>query len=130
LHDADRTPRRWVSTRPFGDATTLIALDLAAGDRLVLLTSSSVWRVQRDRYRRDPRSTDVTDRSSVSIDDALQDGEWHPHVGAWWAVDRHGVRLRLLPAGRPAGSFGILTGDIERVESGSLDQPDGAPPTS
>jgi hypothetical protein len=116
--DADRTPAAAVPGRPCGRPMSLIALDLAAGDALVALTANSVWRIERDRYRRGPRSADRAARHPASVDDALDDGRWHPHTGGWWAVDAHGVRLRLLPAGRPAGSFGILTGDIGCVRRG------------
>jgi hypothetical protein len=43
------------------------------------------------------------------------DGEWHHHVGVWKLTDSHGVRYRILPAGRPEGAMGIHTGDVITV---------------
>lgn len=54
LHDADRTAPASVSSCLFGDAVTLIALELAAGDRLLIFTSSSGHARTRSPTRRRP----------------------------------------------------------------------------
>lgn len=75
-----------------------------------VMTANSVWVVEDTRYMRTPR-TQRPARTPLSIDNALDRGEWHDHEGAW--VDDN--RLRILPAGRHEGAQGIISSDIENI---------------
>ena len=93
-------------------------IEIAVGLRVT--TPSSIWLIRPDRYCRLPRHGEQP-RSAAS--DALTDGDWHEHVGAWVFIDPIDQlpHVRLLPADRPAGSRGIHTGAVEAVERQSSD---------
>jgi len=85
---------------------------------LRVVTASSVWLVQSERYARFPRA-EAPRPLQTSVDDALEDAVWHEHVGLWRLTNSDGTeQIRILPAGRPPGSYGIATGVIE-AEVGS-----------
>ena len=78
-------------------------------DRGVVVTASSTWTFDGNgRYRRTPRRTPTGASCTGS---SLEYGAWHELVRASF-VEGAGMRVRILPAGRPDGSFGILTGEV------------------
>lgn len=77
---------------------------------LRVVTANSIWLIRETRYLRLPR-TEALRPAGASA--ALADGRWHEHEGVWLSTDVFGTRLRIFPAGRPPGSLGIYTGDIE-----------------
>lgn len=81
---------------------------------LHITTENSVWLIDGDGYQRLPRE-ERSRRADVSIDGALDDVTWHEHDGVWLRAEDDGHRLRILPAGRSAGSGGIVTGPIVRA---------------
>lgn len=89
------------------------SIELAA--ELRVTTPSSIWLIRQDRYCRLPRHAE---QPRWAASDALTDGDWHEHVGAWVFIDPIDQlpHVRLLPGGRPAGSRGIHTGAVEAVE--------------
>lgn len=93
---------------------------LAIDDEVRLVTISSVWLLRPTSYCRLPR----TEHPRAARTPALRDGIWHPHIGAWVENDPNYPlpRVRILPAGRPPGSFGIHTGDIHDSQP-ALPQP-------
>lgn len=88
-----------------------------------ITTPASVWLIRPHAYARFPRHAEQP-RSVPS--EALTDGDWHEHVGAWWFIDPLDgvVHIRLLPAGRPQGARGVATGAVEIVESRSARRPE------
>lgn len=97
-----------------------IPLEIDAELRVV--TENSIWLVRADSYCRMPR-VEAPRRPSTA---ALADGTWHDHVGAWLVFDGPGLCIRLLPADRPPGSAGILTGAIITCEPAWRGQPSSA----
>lgn len=89
---------------------------------LRITTPSSIWLIRPAVYVRLPRHAEQP-RSVPS--EALTDGDWHEHVGAWWFIDPLDglVHIRLLPAGRPDGARGIHTGVVEIVEASTARLP-------
>lgn len=77
--------------------------------RLRVVTESSVWLVEPDRYLRMPKSEEPRWPAGV---EALDDLVWHEHVGVWLYTDVFGAHLGLMPAGRPEGSSGVHSGVI------------------
>lgn len=96
--------------------TTPNELVLEIDGELRVTTPSSIWLIRPTAYARLPRHAEQP-RSAPS--EALTDGDWHDHVGAWWFVDPLDglVHIRLLPAGRPDGARGIHTGVVESVRA-------------
>lgn len=90
---------------------TMTEVRLDINGQLRVETEASIWLVTADRYCRLPRLEGPRERAE-SLDGALDDAVWHPHVGVWYCADDRGSWLRILPAGRPVGSHGIKTGDI------------------
>lgn len=88
-------------------------LIIGGEDRGVVVTASSTWTFDGNgHYRRTPRRTPhLTCGGVVSAGTSLEYGAWHEFVCASF-VHGDGMRVRILPAGRPDGSFGILTGDV------------------
>lgn len=84
---------------------------LVVDGTLRVVTESSVWLVTAERYCRLPR-TEAPRRVQRSEDGALYDGPWRDHVGVWTVTEGDERWLRILPAGRPQGSYGIVTGTI------------------
>ena len=78
--------------------------------QLRVVTANSIWLIREARYLRLPR-TEAPRPPAASA--ALADGCWHEHEGVWLSTEVLGTRLRILPAGRPPGSHGIYTGNIE-----------------
>lgn len=86
---------------------------LEVGDELRVITERSIWIIQDGRYARFPR-VEAPRPTTTSIDDAVDDAVWHDHVGLWRLTNSDGTQqIRILPAGRPEGSYGIATGVIE-----------------
>ena len=77
---------------------------------LRIVTDQSVWLIRPDRYMRLPRSGRPR---QPPRSEALVDATWHHHVGVRRVTDSFGTRYRILPAGRPPGSGGIYTGDVD-----------------
>ena len=78
------------------------------------ITGASVWIVQPSRYLRLPRSE--APRPPIDdLDGATTDALWHEHRGVWQQRDWDGHRLRIVPIGRPADAYGIITGTIEHI---------------
>ena len=112
---------------PAGDATVpgsvepviiepgLVEQVVVVGTVVSVETDASVWLIGPTSYCRSPRITGIRP-ATPSVDDALVDASWHDHVGVW-AHLRDGVveRYRILPAGRPVGSVGILTGVLATI---------------
>lgn len=82
------------------------------GVELRVVTHASIWIIRCDAYLRLPRTEGPRPAPRSA---ALIDGKWHRHVGVWKMTDSHGVRYRILPAGRPPGAAGIHTGDVVAV---------------
>lgn len=79
---------------------------------LRIVTAQSVWLIRPDRYMRLPRREGPRPHPNSK---ALSDAQWHPHLGVWKVTDPIGTRYRILPAGRPPGSAGIHTGDVDHT---------------
>lgn len=91
----------------------MVPVPLTIDGEVRVVTAHSVWLVRADAYCRLPRAEAPRPASST----ALIDGIWHAHEGAWLVTDDAlGPCLRLLPAGRPHGASGILTGAILTCE--------------
>lgn len=100
------------------DQETEEPLELEEGDEVVLESESSIWRIKSDSYHRSPREDPLFlfQRETVLAElSDLKDHEWHPHEGVWANQTPLGYRLRIMPAGRPEGSVGIVTGIITGV---------------
>ena len=78
---------------------------------LVARSENSMWIVRPDTYCRMPL-IEGAQLQEPSLDDALDDLVWHDHVGVFLVDDLDDVRLRIVPAGRPAGAFGVVTGSL------------------
>jgi hypothetical protein len=85
-------------------------MHLDLNSRGVVITESSTWTFDGNgRYRRTPN----TERPvAASLDGALDDWQWVAWEAAGFILDDDCLRLRVLPAGRPAGSVGIFTGVV------------------
>lgn len=82
---------------------------------ITVVTENSVWLVRPFTYHRTPR-TEAPRPETLSIDGKLKDATWHQHDGVWLHVENDGGwRVRILPAGRPEGSVGVLSGLIEAI---------------
>lgn len=79
-------------------------------DSVEFTTENTVWMFRPGQYKRVAR----TDREELeSIDGKLANGEWFPYERLWAGVDSTGdLRIRVLPAGRPPGSKGVVSGPI------------------
>jgi len=87
---------------------------LAIESELRVITEASIWLVRPSSYLRLPR-TEGPRQQLDDLDGATRDAEWHEHEGAW-LLDGNGVcKLNVLPAGRPAGSCGLISGPIEQM---------------
>lgn len=89
---------------------------IAERGELRVTTDNSVWFLRPAEYCRLPLNEQGR-RNDYSIDGALEDGIWHSHDGVW--VRRFGRELvvRILPAGRPQGFHGIVTGRVRIVRA-------------
>lgn len=80
-------------------------------DRGAIVTESSIWLLDgHGRYRRSARRAVV---STPSLDGVLDYDDWRPLTAATFVGDTGAsVRARLLPEGRTADAFGVLTGVV------------------
>lgn len=97
-------------------AQSLMVMELHPLTEVRVFTLNSIWLVRPETYLRMPR-VEGDRPETLSIDGKLADNVWHEHVGAWIldSVGNGGWVLRILPAGRPAGSYGTLSSLIESV---------------
>lgn len=87
------------------------AFPIIIDNELKVWTKGSVWVLRPGKYLRMPR-VERPRASTYSIDGALDDMKWIPYDSAVVARDDEGDRLRIMPSGRPPGSFGLITSDI------------------
>lgn len=81
---------------------------------LRVLTESSIWFVRQSTYLRLPR--DGVPRAPLEdLDGATRDGGWHQHSGVWLVILSGVLKLNILPAGRPDGSIGLLSGPVDQI---------------
>lgn len=99
------------------------------GEEVTYLTENSIWIIREDTYCRLPK----VEQKRHAYSPALEDAIWHSHEGVWevpYEFDNEIVCLRVLPAGRPLGSFGLISSPIvsklnrqfgkeKKVENGS-----------
>jgi hypothetical protein len=79
-----------------------------------VVTGSSIWLVRPDTYLRLPRNEGPR-RQIDDLDGAARDAEWHEHEGVWVLAHGEVMKLRILPAGRPTGSSGLITGPVVQM---------------
>lgn len=89
---------------------------IAARGELRVTTDNSVWFLRPTEYCRLPLH-ERGPRNDYSIDGALEDGVWHQHQGIWVRRVGRELAIRILPAGRPQGLHGIVTGNVRVVRA-------------
>lgn len=81
---------------------------------LRVVTEASVWLVRSSTYLRMPRDGKWRPRIE-DLDGATRDAVWHDHEGAWLVLAGGVLKLNILPANRPEGSVGLMSGPIEEI---------------
>lgn len=89
---------------------------IAERGELRVTTDNSVWFLRPTDYCRLPLH-ERGRRNDYSIDGGLEDGIWHPHDGVWVRRIRAELTVRILPAGRPHGFHGVVTGRVRAVRA-------------
>lgn len=97
-------------------AQSLMVVELHPLTEVRVFTLNSIWLVRPDTYIRMPR-VEGDRPETLSLDGKLMDNIWHEHIGAWIidSVGTGGWVLRVLPSGRPEGSYGLLSSLVESV---------------
>lgn len=95
---------------------SLFVVEIKPITEMRVVTENSIWLVRPDTFVRMPK-VEVEREPFVSTDGAGTDHEWRSYDQAW-IVDSVGAKgwlLRVLPSGRPAGSYGLLSSRILSV---------------
>jgi hypothetical protein len=92
---------------------SLFVVEITPTTEMRVVTENSIWLLRPDTFMRMPK-VEVERAPFVSIDGAGTDHEWRPYDQAW-ILDSVGAQswlLRVLPSGRPVGSYGLLSSPI------------------
>lgn len=95
-------------------ATPWPGLPLAVTDEVVARSANALWVVRPATYCRLPVNEHPR-QPPTAIDRTLDDMVWHDHIAVYLIDHVDDIRLRTIPAGRPAGAFVIVTGALEIV---------------
>jgi hypothetical protein len=78
---------------------------------------ASVWLVRPSTYIRLPRTEGPREQLD-DLDGATRDAVSHQHEGASLLDGQEVRKLNLIPAGRPDGSRGLISGPNEQITGG------------
>ena len=81
-------------------------------DELVAWSGKTGWILRRHTYGR-MRLAEGARPADLSEDDGLDVLLWREHLGVYLIDDIDDIRLRIIPAGRPEDTFGIVTGSLD-----------------
>lgn len=94
-------------------------LETEDSTRVVVTTLNSRWIIIGDRFMREPLRGPRD--PLYTIDGSGQDDVWHEHQGVWLGTNALGKKyVRVLPAGRPATFFGLVSSQITDFEAEAI----------
>lgn len=93
--------------------TTIVDIEPLVVDIAVPVTTErSVWVIRPDEFTRLPRTETPRPDADRDQGTASGDGDWVPIRAPWWCGHGGSLRVRVVPADRPAEARGIISSPV------------------